>query len=115
MSFYNRFSNNNIEAFSNDVVFTAFSKMDNEYKDAGSSCLPTATCVASAATDAEYAACLCDYKNKVDELTRLKSTHDFSKKNLDDGNEIYSSVTMDSINLGIGILIMVATISYMNQ
>jgi hypothetical protein len=115
MSFYNRFSNNNVEAFSNDVVFTAFSKMDNEYKDAGNSCSPTVTCPDSAATDAEYAQCLCDYRNKVDELAKLKSTHDFSKKNLDDGNEIYSSVTMDNINLGIGILIMVATISYMNQ
>lgn len=111
MSFYNRFSNNNVEAFSNDVVFTAFSKKDVEYTT-DVHCTPSSEYKCTENT--KYSECQCDYTAKVDELTKLKSTHDFSKKNLDDGNEIYSSVTMDNINLGIGILIMVATISYMN-
>jgi hypothetical protein len=118
MAFYNRFKNNNVEAFSNDVVFTAFSNKDPEYISAGDSCTydKNYTCDSIPTKDSpKLRDCLCDYKKKVDELAMLKSTHDFSKKNLDDSNEIYSSVTMDSINLGIGILIMVATISYMNN
>ena len=111
MAFYNRFSNNNVEAFSDDVVFTAFSKTDVEYKEAGSC---TGNGDYKCTTSETYDDCKCHYKAKVDELTKLKSSYDFSKKNLDDGNEIYSSVTLETINLGIGILIMVATISYMN-
>jgi hypothetical protein len=110
-AFYNRFNNKNIEAFSDDIVFSAFSKTDADYKDAvnARTCTPDKVC-----TD-DIADCRCEYKNKVDELVKLKSTYGYSQKNLEDNNEIYSSVTMDNINLGIGILIMLATISYMND
>jgi|688.fasta_scaffold587282_2 hypothetical protein len=111
MAFYNRFGNNNVEAFSDDVVFTAFSKTDVEYREAGSC---TGNGDYKCTSSSTYTDCTCYYKAKVDEFTKLKNTYEFSKKSLDDGNEIYSSVTMDTINLGIGILIMVATISYMN-
>ena len=113
-AFYNRFNNKNIEAFSNDVVFTTFSKTDADYKDARD-CTPNAVCPETGVYETIRPECQCEYKNKVDELVKLKSTYGYSQKNLEDNNEIYSSVTMDNINLGIGILIMLATISYMND
>lgn len=116
MAFYNRFKNNNAEAFSNDVIFTAFSNTDVEYLDAGT-CTSNADykCDSIPTSIPTYTDCACLYKRQVDELAKLKSPYNFSKKNLDDKNEIYSSVSMDSINLGVGILIMLATISYMNN
>lgn len=109
-AFYNRFNNNKVEAFSDDIVFSTFSKTDTDYIAAASSCTPDKVC-----TTDNIADCQCEYKNKVDELVKLKSTYGYSQKNLEDSNEIYSSVSMDNINLGIGILIMLATISYMNE
>ena len=108
-AFYNRFNNNKVEAFSDDIVFSTFSKTDTDYI-AAASCTTDKTC-----TTDNIADCQCEYKNKVDELVKLKSTYGYSQKNLEDSNEIYSSVSMDNINLGIGIFIMLATISYMNE
>ena len=116
MAFYNRFKNNNAEAFSNDVVFTAFSNKDSEYIEAGS-CTDNIGYKCNSipkSDDPSFTDCLCAYKKGVDELTKLKNPYNFSKKNLEDNNELYSSVSMDNVNLGIGILIMLATISYMN-
>jgi hypothetical protein len=110
-AFYNRFNNNKVEAFSDDIVFSAFSKTDTDYTTAAAS----PTCTTDKVCTDDIADCQCEYKNKVDELINLKSTYGYSQKNLEDSNEIYSSVSMDSINLGIGILIMLATISYMND
>ncbi len=111
-AFYNRFNNHNVEAFSDDIVFSAFSKTDADYTDAATSgsCTPDKTCSSNNVAD-----CQCEYKNKVDKLVKLKSTYGYSQKNLEDSNEIYSSVSLENVNLGIGILIMLATISYMNQ
>ena len=111
-AFYNRFNNNKVEAFSDDIVFSTFSKTDTDYIAAASpqDCTPDKTCSSDNIAD-----CQCEYKNKVDKLVKLKSTYGYSQKNLEDSNEIYSSVSMDNINLGIGILIMLATISYMNE
>lgn len=116
-AFYNRFNNNNIESFSNDILFTTFSKTDADYTDAvtAGTCTPDNTCPIDGSYNTIRPECQCEYKNKVDELIKLKSTYGYSQKNLEDNNEIYSSVTMDNINLGIGILIMLATISYMND
>lgn len=117
MAFYNRFKNNNVEAFSNDVVFTAFSNKDPEYIDAGSNCTSSQgyKCDSIPTNVTQLNECRCAYQKKVDELTNLKNPYNFSKKNLEDNNEVYSSISMDSVNLGIGILIMLATISYMNN
>jgi hypothetical protein len=110
-AFYNRFNNNKVESFSDDFVFSSFSTADTDYIDASKS----STCTLDISCSSVLADCQCEYKNKVDELVNLKSTYGYSQKNLEDSNEIYSSVSMDSINLGIGILIMLATISYMND
>lgn len=110
-AFYNRFNNNKVESFSDDFVFSSFSKADADYIAASKS----STCTLTKVCTDDDADCQCEYKNKVDELVNLKSTYGYSQKNLEDSNEIYSSVSMDSINLGIGILIMLATISYMND
>lgn len=118
MDFYNRFNNNNtVEPFSNDVVYTSFNKTDAEYvaAAAASDCTADTKCPDNPTYAADYKNCLCEYKNKVDKLTKLKDTKDTSQKNLDDNSEIYSSITMDTINLGIGISIMLGTIYYMNQ
>ena len=114
-AFYNRFSNKMLsEAFSSDVVYTAFNKTDAEYV-AASGCTAQSTCPPNPDYTNHYNECLCEYKNKVDKLTNLKDTNGASQKNLDDNGEIYSSITMDTINLGIGISIMLGTIYYMNQ
>lgn len=113
MEFYNRFNNNKtVEPFSNDYVFNAFSKMDTDYVTATGSIPCTSCSDTTITTDDECKQC---YKYKVDKLTNLKDTKDASQKNLDDNSEIYSSITMDNINLAIGISIMLGTIYYMNQ
>jgi hypothetical protein len=115
MDFYNRFNNNKtVEPFSNDVVYTSFNKTDAEYV-AASGCTANSKCPDNPIYANDYNNCLCEYKNKVDKLTKLKDTNGASQKNLDDNGEIYSSITMDTINLGIGISIMLGTIYYMNQ
>ena len=114
-AFYNRFSNKvSSEAFSSDVVYTAFNKTDAEYV-AANGCTAASTCPPNPDYATDYNECLCEYKNKVDKLTNLKDTNGASQKNLDDNGEIYSSITMDTINLGIGISIMLGAIYYMNQ
>lgn len=92
-SFYERFlGNQHIEAFSTDAVFTQFSKTDdNDYN-----------------TDA-------DYKEKVDKLYQFTDSKERSSKSLKDGDEKYSASVLDSVNLGIGMAIMLGAIYYMNQ
>lgn len=92
-SFYERFSGNqHIEAFSTDAVFTQFRKTDDvDYN-----------------TDA-------DYKEKVDKLYQFTDSKERSSKSLKDGDEKYSASVLDSVNLGIGISIMLGAIYYMNQ
>jgi hypothetical protein len=115
MAFYNRFNNNKtVEPFSNDVLYNSFSKTDTDYLSA-STCTADSKCPDNPIYTDHYNDCLCEYKNKVDKLTKLKDTKDASQKNLDDNSEIYSSITMDTIHLGIGISIMLGTIYYMNQ
>lgn len=92
-SFYERFlGNQHIEAFSTDAVFTQFSKTDDDdYK-----------------TDTEY-------KEKVDKLYQFTDSKERSSKSLKDGDEKYSASVLDSVNLGIGMAIMLGAIYYMNQ
>ena len=117
-AFYNRFSNNTgTEAFSTDAVFTQFSTSDPYYieaTDATCNANPSSGCTDSADPVQELN-CKCLFKENVDKLALLKDSKDRSAKGLEDGNEINSAKAMDSINLGIGISIMLASIYYMNQ
>jgi len=118
-AFYNRFSNKvSSEAFSSDIVYTAFNNTDADYVAAAQADCTDTTCDTSSTSLTyanDYTKCQCNYREKVDKLTKLKDTNGASQKNLDDNGEIYSSITMDTINLGIGISIMLGTIYYMNQ
>jgi len=118
-AFYNRFSNKvSSEAFSSDVVYTAFNNTDADYLAVAQADCRDTTCDTSSTSLTyanNYTKCQCNYREKVDKLTKLKDTKDTSQKNLDDNGEIYSSITMDTINLGIGISMMLGTIYYMNQ
>ena len=102
-SFYERFSGNqHIEAFSTDAVFTQFSKTDdNDY-------VPDA-CETDVTTES------CKYKKKVDALYNFTDSKERSSKSLKDGDEKYSASVLDSVNLGIGMAIMLGAIYYMNQ
>lgn len=114
-AFYNRFSNNiGTEAFSTDAVFTQFSTSDQYYIAADCNNNPSSECTDSA-DPAQELNCKCLFKENVDKLALLKDSKDRSAKGLEDGNEINSAKAMDSINLGIGISIMLASIYYMNQ
>lgn len=114
-AFYNRFSNNTgTEAFSTDAVFTQFSTSDPDYIAADCNANPSSGCTDSA-DPAQELNCKCLFKENVDKLALLKDSKDRSAKGLEDGNEINSAKAMDSINLGIGISIMLASIYYMNQ
>lgn len=102
-SFYERFSGNQpIEAFSTDAVFTQFSKTDDDDYDASA-------CTKKNNNDE------CEYKEKVDKLYQFSDSKERSTKSLKDGDEKYSASILDSINLGIGISIMLGAIYYMNQ
>lgn len=102
-SFYERFSGNQlIEAFSTDAVFTQFSKTDDTDYDKN-----------ACKTDSNSLAC--EYKEKVDKLYQFTDSKERSTKSLKDGDEKYSASILDSINLGIGISIMLGAIYYMNQ
>ena len=114
-AFYNRFSNNTgTEAFSTDAVFTQFSTSDPDYIAADCETNPSSGCTDSSDRTQEPN-CKCLFKENIDNLARLKDSKDRSSKGLEDGNEINSAKAMDSINLGIGISIMLASIYYMNQ
>ena len=117
-AFYNRFSNNtDTEAFSTDAVFTQFSTSDPDYvetTDATCDVNPSSGCTDSS-NQAQELNCKCLFKENVNKLALLKDSKDRSSKGLEDGNEINSAKAMDSINLGIGISIMLASIYYMNQ
>jgi len=102
-SFYERFSGNqHIEAFSTDAVFTQFSKNDD-------------TKYIADACETDSTSNDCKYKQKVDALYAFTDSKERSSKSLKDGDEKYSASVLDSINLGIGISIMLGTIYYMNQ
>ena len=114
-AFYNRFSNNTgTEAFSTDAVFTQFSTSDPDYIAADCNNNPSSECTDSSNQEQDPN-CKCLFKENVDKLALLKDSKDRSSKGLKDGNEINSAKAMDSINLGIGISIMLASIYYMNQ
>jgi hypothetical protein len=101
-SFYERFSGNQpIEAFSTDVVFTQFSKTTDDYQEDA--------CTTDSNSDD------CKYKQNVDKLYEMTDSKERSTKSLKDGDEKYSASVLDSINLGIGISIMLGAIYYMNQ
>ena len=100
-AFYERFSDKTqVEAFSDDAVFTQFSKTDADYTD----CDPTDNTNKN-----------CDYKASVDKLYQLKDAKELTEKSLDDGDQQYAAKVLDSANLVIGISIMLGAIYYMNQ
>ena len=83
-AFYNRFSNKvSSEAFSSDVVYTAFNNTDADYLAvAQADCMDT-TCDTSSASLTyanDYTKCQCNYREKVDKLTKLKDTKNASQK-----------------------------------
>ena len=100
-AFYERFSDKTqVEAFSDDAVFTQFSKTDADYTG----------CDGSDTTKEK-----CDYKASVDKLYQLKDAKELTEKSLDDGDQQYAAKVLDSANLVIGISIMLGAIYYMNQ
>jgi hypothetical protein len=107
-AFYERFSDNTqVEAFSDDAIFTQFSKTDADYTGCDGS-------TPSEGTEVAYKE-KCDYKDSVDKLYQLKDAKELTEKSLDDGDQQYAAKVLDSTNLGIGISIMLGAIYYMNQ
>jgi hypothetical protein len=118
-AFYERFSDNTqVEAFSNDAVFTQFSKTDADYTGANCDSKPSSGCIDA---NGDYditnkeADCKCLYKEQVDKLYQLKDAKELSEKSLDDGDQQYAAKVLDSTNLVICISIMLGAIYYMNQ
>lgn len=100
-AFYERFSDKTqVEAFSDDAVFTQFSKTDADY---------------TGCDDTDNTEEKCDYKDSVDKLYQLKDAKELTEKSLDDGDQQYAAKVLDSANLVIGISIMLGAIYYMNQ
>ena len=115
-AFYERFSDNTqVEAFSNDAVFTQFSKTDADYTGANCVSNPSSGCIASDAGTGTVDECKCLYKEQVDKLYQLKDAKELSEKSLDDGDQQYAAKVLDSTNLVICISIMLGAIYYMNQ
>lgn len=107
-AFYERFSDKTqVEAFSDDAVFTQFNKTDPDYTGCNGSTPSEGTAVAYKEK--------CDYKDSVDKLYQLKDAKELTEKSLDDGDQQYAAKVLDSTNLVIGISIMLGAIYYMNQ
>ena len=111
-AFYERFSDKTqVEAFSDDAVFTQFSKTDPDYT--GCDGTPPSE-ESSPESKVEYQK-KCDYKDSVDKLYQFRDSKELTEKSLDDGDQQYAAKVLDSANLVVGISIMLGAIYYMNQ